>query len=354
MADDGDRHRQSRLFTDDDGSFDAERAREESLPVEDGEVIDTDELADHQRYVEGRGIYDERNRVNDLTGKEWKYATKSVIDESYPPAVQHDLRSEHGGQKPPRLCADLIGQFSAAGDTVLDPFAGVGGTLLGASFCEHEGTGLREAIGFERTERWIEIYHEVLERENEDRHARGESPLAAQDMRHGDCAQLIEDVPDDSVDLLLTDVPYWHMDELEQTRNERRTRESKLGTFAGDANTEGDGTDATDASAKRETKNEWLADMAEKFDRFTDAVTQAGHVVVFIGDMYRDQSYEFLSADLARAIESTAPLTLIANLVWYDPTKDLHVYGYPFSFVPSMVHQNVLVFRLEDGTETDD
>ncbi|MXV60630.1 class I SAM-dependent methyltransferase [Natronorubrum sp. JWXQ-INN-674] len=353
MPDDGDRHRQSRLFTDDDGEFDAERARDESLPVEDGEVIDTDELADHQRYLEGRGVYDERNRVNDLTGKEWKYATKSVIAERYPPDVQHDLRSEHGGQKPPRLCAELIGRFSKAGDTVLDPFAGVGGTLLGASFCEHEGTGLREAIGFEQTRRWIEIYETVLERENDARRARGDPPLAEQDIRHGDCAELIADVPEGSVDLLLTDVPYWNMDELEQTRNERATRESKLGSFEGDDADESAGDTASasdggdDADAETQTKAEWLADMAAKFGRFTDAVAPDGHLVVFIGDMYREQSYEFLSADLARAIESTAPVTLAANLIWYDPTKDLHVYGYPFSFVPSMVHQNVLVFRPE-------
>ncbi|WP_394742267.1 DNA methyltransferase [Natronococcus roseus] len=342
--DDGDRHRQSRLVTDDDGTFDAERAQEESLPIEDGEVIDTDELADHQRYVEGRGVYDERNRVNDLTGREWKYATKSVIDEGYPPDVQHDLRSEHGGQKPPRLCAELIDRFSKTGDTVLDPFAGVGGTLLGASFCEHEGTGLREAIGFERNERWVDLYAEVLERENEERRARGVPPLAEQELQCGDCADLIDGIEDDSVDLLLTDVPYWHMDELEQTRNEHETRESKLGAFDGDEE-EADTSANGDGSG---TKAEWLEDMAAKFDRFAGAVTPEGHVVVFIGDMYREQSYEFLSAELARAIESTAPLTLAANLVWYDPTKDLHVYGYPFSFVPSMVHQNVLVFRLED------
>ncbi|ELZ01966.1 class I SAM-dependent methyltransferase [Natrialba asiatica] len=361
-ADEG-RHRQSRLVTDDDGQFDAERARTESLPIEDGEVIDTDELADHQHYVEGRGIYDDRNRINDLTGKEWKYATKSVIAEGYPPDVQHDLRSEHGGQKPPRLCAALIDRFSKAGDTVLDPFAGVGGTLLGASFCEHEGTGLREAIGFERTKRWVEIYDDVLERENDARSARGEPELAAQELRHGDCRELIEDVSDDSVDLLLTDVPYWHMDELEQTRNERETRESKLGSFeadaagAADANSEGTAETGTESASASEsttaTKADWLDDMATKFDRFTDAVAPDGHIVVFIGDMYRDQSYEFLSAELARAIESTAPVTLAANLIWYDPTKDLHVYGYPFSFVPSMVHQNVLVFR-PDGESTSD
>ncbi len=368
MADEGDRHRQSRLFTDDDGGFDADRARDESLPIEDGEVVDTDELADHQRYIEGRGVYDDRNRVNDLTGREWKYATKSVIAESYPPAVQHDLRSEHGGQKPPRLCAELIGRFSKAGDTVLDPFAGVGGTLLGASFCDHEGTGLREAIGFERNDRWVDIYEEVVDRENAERRDRGEPPLARQEMRHGDCAELIGDVPEDSIDLVLTDVPYWDMDEREQTRNKRRTRESSLGSFdsdgeAAESDSEGaimesdrDGAiaqsdadpmaDSTPrAGDTTQTKAEWLDNMADKFDRFTDALAPDGHVVVFIGDMYREQSYEFLSAELAQTIESTAPLSLAATLIWYDPSKDLHVYGYPFSFVPSMVHQNVLVFR---------
>ncbi|ELZ08630.1 DNA methylase N-4/N-6 domain-containing protein [Halovivax asiaticus JCM 14624] len=340
--DEGDRHRQSRLFTDEDGSFDESRAREEAFPVEDGEVVDTDELADHQTYLEGRGIYDERNRVNDLTGREWKYATKSVITDRYPPDLQHDLRSEHGGQKPPRLCTDLIERFSSAGDRVLDPFAGVGGTLLGTSLCEHEGTGRRTAVGFEQTERWIDVYETALERENAERRARGEPPLAEQDIRHGDCRTLIEDVDADSIDLLLTDVPYWHMDDLEQTRNADNVRESKLDSFD-------DGEDGT--ATQWESKADWLADMGEWFASFTDAVKPDGYVVVFIGDMYRDQSYEFLSADLARSIGEAAPLTLKASLVWYDPTKDLHVYGYPFSFVPSMVHQNVLVFRVE-STDT--
>ncbi len=333
------RHRQSRLFTTDDGDFDSERAREESLPVEDGEVVDTDSLADHQTYFEGRGVYDERNRVNDLTGREWKFATKSVIPEGYPPDLQHELRSEHGGQKPPRLCAELIGRFSSAGDRVLDPFAGVGGTLLGASLCEHEGTGLREAIGFEQTARWIEIYESVLAAENDERAARGDPPLAAQEMHHGDCEDLIEAVEPNSVDLLFTDVPYWDMDQLEQTRNRAEVRGSKLGQFDGEAVDTEDG--------QRQSKASWLKEMANKFEQFGPAVRADGYLVVFIGDMYRGGSYEFLAAELAQAIEAAAPVTLKANLVWYDPTKDLHVYGYPFSFVPSMVHQNILVFRAD-------
>jgi DNA modification methylase len=292
-----------------------------------------DDLEPHQRRVDGRGVYDERNRLNDLTGREWKYATKSVIAEPYPPDLQHDLRSEHGGQKPPRLCMDLIERFSKAGERVLDPFAGVGGTLLGASLAEYESTGRREAVGFERVERWVALYEEVLARENRERRERDEGALATQDLRHGDCATLVDDLAPDSVDLLLTDVPYWSMDAVEQTRNRNRTRESKLGRFDAGSNPPG-------------TKDEWLSDMTSKFESFRRVLRDGAYVLVFIGDMYRDSSFHFLSAELARALESTG-LTLKADLVWYDPAKDLHVYGYPFAFVPSMVHQHVLVLREE-------
>jgi len=300
----------------------------------------SDDLKPHQRRVDGRGVYDERNRVNDLTGREWKYATKSVIAESYPPDVQHDLRSEHGGQKPPRLCMDLIERFSKAGERVLDPFAGVGGTLLGASLAAHESTGHREAIGFERVGRWVDLYHDVLDRENRERRDAGKETLATQELRHGDCAELVGDLDADSVDLLLTDVPYWSMDTVEQTRNPDRTRASKLGRFdADDADGLGDGTDPT-------SKDEWLADMTSKFESFRRVLREGAYALVFIGDMYRDSSFHFLAADLARELESTG-LTLKADLIWYDPAKSLHVYGYPFAFVPSMVHQHVLVLREE-------
>jgi DNA modification methylase len=332
MADDDPDHKQSRLFTTDDGTFDADRAREEALPIEDGEVVDVDELADHQRYIEGRGIYDERNRVNDLTGREWKFATKSVIPEQYPPDLQHDRRSEHGGQKPPRLCLEVIQRFSKAGDTILDPFAGVGGTLLGASLAEHEGTGLRDAIGFERNETWVELYGEVLARENAERQANGDPPLAEQTMRCGDCGELIADVEDGSIDLLLTDVPYWNMDEVEQTRNRERTRESKLDSFGAE---------------ELQSKEAWLDSMERHFADFRPAVRDERYLAVFIGDMYRDQSYHMLSAELAQRIEA-AGYTMKADLIWYDPSKDLHVYGYPFSFVPSMVHQDILIFQKAD------
>ena len=73
------------------------------------------------------------NTLNELSGEEWLYFTKSVLTTAYPSELGHAARKAHGANKPPRLMARLIEFFSRTGELVLDPFAGVGGTLLGAA-----------------------------------------------------------------------------------------------------------------------------------------------------------------------------------------------------------------------------
>src|SRR5674476_1401014 len=68
------------------------------------------------------------------------------------------MRRAHGANKPPRLMARLIEFFTRPGELVLDPFAGVGGTLLGAAIAR----GPRRALGFELNPRWAAIYAAVV------------------------------------------------------------------------------------------------------------------------------------------------------------------------------------------------
>src|SRR6186997_1117020 len=99
-----------------------------------------------------------RNTLNELSGEEWLYFTKSVLTTAYPSELGHAVRKAHGANKPPRLMARLIEFFSRTGELVLDPFAGVGGTLLGAAIAR----GPRRAIGIELDPRWVAIYEEVV------------------------------------------------------------------------------------------------------------------------------------------------------------------------------------------------
>ena len=98
------------------------------------------------------------NTLNELTGEEWLYFTKSLWTTAYPSELGHAARKAHGANKPPRLMARLIEFFTKPGELVLDPFAGVGGTLLGAAICRSP----RRALGFEIEQRWADVYAAVV------------------------------------------------------------------------------------------------------------------------------------------------------------------------------------------------
>ena len=89
---------------------------------------------------------DPRNQLNDLSGREWTYALRSVLATRYPTngaeAYAHALRRAHPSPKPPQLMAELIRFFTKRDGRVLDPFAGVGGTLLACAMEGRRGVGV--------------------------------------------------------------------------------------------------------------------------------------------------------------------------------------------------------------------
>lgn len=260
--------------------------------------------------------YDPRNKLNDLNGAEWQYSTKTVINRIYPSNMQHKLRSQHGGQKPPELCADLIKIFTKADQTVLDPLAGVGGTLLGAA------TVGRKAIGIELNERWAEIYAQVCRLEG----------LEQFPVIIGDANEKLKQIENESINFVLTDVPYWIMDQVTKTRSAAASRSSKLTKFNNN---------------ELQSKEDWLKEMKTIFQNVAPVLKQNGYMAVFIGDMYRGKEFHFLSAELAKAISEIDDFTLKSDIIWHDDSKMLHIYGYPFAYIPSMIHQHILIFRKE-------
>src|SRR5260221_8475776 len=96
------------------------------------------------------------NTLNELPGEEWLYFTKSLLTTAYPSELGHAARKAHGANKPPRLMARLIEFFSRTGELVLDPFAGVGGTLLGAAISR----GPRRALAIDLDPPWAAVYQQ--------------------------------------------------------------------------------------------------------------------------------------------------------------------------------------------------
>ena len=296
------------------------------------------------------------NTLNELPGEEWLYFTKSVWSTAYPSELGHDRRRSHGANKPPRLMARLIEFFTTSGEQVLDPFAGVGGTLLGAAIAR----GPRRALGIEIEERWVEVYRSLLAELSAERD--GQGPLLADigqvdpggartfdpsglQMRLGDALLVLPELADESVDFVATDPPYniqlpitMSGGKLAEQHANRRTDYSMITDHPGDlAN-----------SADYAT---FLDRMENVFEQLARVLRPERYAAVIVRDAYQEGRYIFTGADLAQRA-SRAGLTPKGDLIWHQAGTRLRPYGYPRSFVPNIVHQHVLILRREPARKS--
>jgi len=293
------------------------------------------------------------NELNELPGGEWLYFTRSVLLTAYPSELGHALRRRHGANKPPRLMARLIEFFSRTGELVLDPFAGVGGTLLGAAIAR----GPRRALGFELDPRWVEIYEQVVAHAL-DEHG-GQGPRLADlgsadpggprgfdpsgcELRLGDALALLPAVPDASVDFIATDPPYTVQlpltmagGRLAETHPNRRTGYAMLGDDPRDL-------------ANAASHDAYLAAMERVFGEIRRVLRPGRYAVVIVRDAYLDGTYRFTGAELAGRA-AAAGLVPKGDLIWYQAGTRLRPYGYPRAFVPNIAHQHLVVLRREPG-----
>ncbi|MFX1451671.1 MAG: DNA methyltransferase, partial [Promethearchaeota archaeon] len=105
---------------------------------ENGKFIDSAkvfrQLARVTRQIEYdcevKGDYNEKNQLNDLTGKEWLRHTKSWLVIDGKPSDIPDEIKDHPASYPPDLAKHFIEFFTKEDDWVFDPFMGIGSTLV--------------------------------------------------------------------------------------------------------------------------------------------------------------------------------------------------------------------------------
>ena len=286
-----------------------------------------------------------RNGLNELSGDEWLYFTKSLWTTAYPSELGHAARRAHGANKPPRLMARLIEFFTRPGELVLDPFAGVGGTLLGAAICRVP----RRALGFELERRWIDVYETVVA------DALDRPPVLADlgntdpggprifqptDSRLvvGDAVGLLRDLADGSIDFVATDPPY--NPQLKLTMAGGRLAERFANRRTDYAMVSDDPADLANSA----TYDEYLARMAGVLVELRRVLRDGRYATLIVRDAYQGGSYRFTAADLAARAEA-AGFIAKGDLIWYQAGTRLRPYGYPRGFVPNIVHQHILVLR---------
>ncbi len=295
------------------------------------------------------------NELNELPGEEWLYFTKSVLTTAYPSELGHAARKAHGANKPPRLMARLIEFFSQTGELVLDPFAGVGGTLLGAAIAR----GPRRALGIELDPRWVAIHRQVVADLLAERD--GSGPLIADlgsadpggprgfdpagiDLRLGDALQILPTLAEGSVDLIATDPPYniqlpltMAGGALAVAHANRRTDYAMVSASPEDL------ANAPDYGA-------FLDRMEAVFRELYRVLRTGRYAVVIVRDAYQDGRYQFVGSDLAARADAVGFVPK-GDLIWHQAGTRLRPYGYPRAFVPNIAHQHILVLRREEARQ---
>lgn len=301
--------------------------------------------------TDGRRPAHPANTLNELPGEEWLYFTKSVLHTAYPSELGHAARKAHGANKPPRLMARLIEFFSRTGELVLDPFAGVGGTLLGAAIAR----GPRRAVGIELDARWVDIYDALVPALLAEHDGAGPSLVdlgatdpggprtfdpAGSEMRLGDAQVILPGLADASVDFVVTDPPYniqlpltMAGGALARDHANRRTDYAMVSEAAADL------ANAPDYATFLDRIEAVLAEL-------TRVLREGRYAVVIVRDAYQDGRYQFVGSDIALRAEAVG-LVPKGDLIWHQAGTRLRPYGYPRVFVPNITHQHILVLRRE-------
>ncbi|MBO8128139.1 MAG: RsmD family RNA methyltransferase [Peptococcaceae bacterium] len=279
----------------------------------------------------GAGACHPKNGLNELTGAQWLYFTKTLLTTSFPSAYAHHLRKAHGANKPPQLMKLLIEFFTKRDGKVLDPFAGVGGTLIGAAIANPP----RQCVGIEINRKWIEIYHRVVD------HCREEgNKINRYEMIQGHCLEILKEFPDNHFQFIATDPPY-------NTHFERTMCTGRYQEYANRRTDYNMRSDHKNDLANLSSYQDYLDAMEKVLEACLRVLEPCKYMAVIIRNAYQNGEYIFTHADLAQRARKAGFIPK-GEIIWYQAGTRLRPYGYPYSYVPNIVHQYILIFQKPD------
>jgi len=267
-----------------------------------------------------------RNRMNDLSPKDWIKFQKSWFSHNPPPRRKDVLR--HPAKFPETLAQEFIEFFTKSGQMVFDPMVGTGSTLLA---CLRSG---RSGFGLELNPAYAEIARELVD---EERELLG--PPASElhvEVLTGDAADLQSfNLP--QIDYVLTSPPYWDMLHARGAETQQRRRDSSE-------------LDVTYSDDSADLGN--IADYDEFLDRLVQIYTDLksylrprSYLTVILKNVKKKGKIYPLAWDVARNLAEV--YTLKDERIWVQDNIPLAPYGMGNAWVSNIHHHYCLQFRFE-------
>lgn len=292
--------------------------------VDDGRRDSNDRTAgenDESRQV------DPRNKLNDLQAKEWIAETVSVWNQRGLGAKHPDARIERQHPAPFSFTdvGRLIRFFTKRGDVVLDPFVGVGSTLKACAL-DH-----RKGIGIELNSRFAALCRERLDTEIRDFF----SSVQDQKIVEGDVRDVLPRLGDGTVDFVVTSPPYWSILRKEDHKARQERVANGLSTNYGD--------DPRDLGNIK-NYDEFVAVLTDIFGECSRTLKSGKYMSIVVSDFRHKSQYIMFHADLAKQLRGIG-LEMRGLITLYQRHKRIYPYGYPYSYVPNIHNQFILVLQ---------
>jgi DNA modification methylase len=264
------------------------------------------------------------NRLNDLDSKSWLKFQKSWFVHNPPPRKKEVLT--HPAKFPETLAREFIEFFTKRGDSVLDPMAGTGSTLIAALRCG------RNSHGIELNPRYAQIANRTIA---EERRALGEGAQGlAAEIICGDASQ-IKGYELPQINYVLTSPPYWDMLHAKGSKSQAARRKSA-------------DLDVVYSEDPRDVGNihdyeTFVRDLVAIYAGLKPLLRNGAYLTIIVKNVKKGGHVYPLAWDIARGLGGV--YSLKDEKIWCQENQRLSPYGMGAAWVSNTFHHYCLQFR---------
>lgn len=274
-----------------------------------------------KKVIKQEGRYDDRNKLNDLTGKEWLKLTKSFW---FSKKSKYDKFSyQHPA---PFLIKDvgrLIAMYTKQNMTVLDPFCGLSTTLVACSELERKGIGID----------LNPAYCEKSKKRLKEFEAKGQMVV------QGDA---INEVPKlkEKIDYCITSPPYHN---ILKNKGQGVRKVSDKFRSAPRNGVEYYGEKKNDLG-NQESYEDFLILFKEVMRKVYFKLKEGKYATIIISDFTVNKKEKNVQGDIVNLMQDIG-YKFVGTTVLLQNTKPLYPFGYPYAYKINHHHQNLITFR---------
>ena len=277
------------------------------------------------------GRYNKKNKLNDLTGKQWIKFTKSWFIHNPPHRTKVELL--HPAKFPESLVERYIKFFTKERDFVLDPFIGTGATAIAAF------NAIRSCIGFDINKKYINIAKFRLAQETLDKWVNfNKKPLKYEIIKEDskNLKKIWKERKFPLADFCITSPPYWNQLKRNHIRQTKRKSNGLDTIYSNNIKDIGNVDDY----------EEFIKIQKEIFDNVYQVLKNKGYLVIITNNIfYKGRLYPL-------AFDTTISLldkwVLKDEQIWCQDDKQLIALGINNAYVGNRHHVYCLIFRKEE------